>query len=161
MECNLRIGIGYDAHRLVPDRPLIIGGVQIPHPRGLLGHSDADVLTHAVMDALLGAAALGDIGRHFPDTDNRYRGVSSLLLLARVGALLRSRGFEPVNLDMTVFAQEPRIAPHTKAMQAKISGSLEVDPERLNIKATTTENLGWIGRGEGIAAQCVALVSHV
>ncbi|MGB5986855.1 MAG: 2-C-methyl-D-erythritol 2,4-cyclodiphosphate synthase [Desulfobacterales bacterium] len=158
MEINLRVGLGYDVHRLVAGRPLVLGGVTIPHTHGLLGHSDADVLTHAIMDALLGAAGLGDIGRHFPDSDERYRGISSLDLLRRVYELITQKGFRPVNLDATLMAQAPRIVPHASAMQHNIARILGLDPQRINIKATTTEGLGFVGRKEGMAAQCAALL---
>jgi 2-C-methyl-D-erythritol 2,4-cyclodiphosphate synthase len=154
----MRIGMGYDVHRLVAGRPLVIGGVQIPFAQGLLGHSDADVLVHAVCDALLGAAGLGDIGTHFPDTDPALAGIDSLVLLARSAQMVRQRGFAIGNLDATIFAQAPRMAPHRKAMTAHIARNAGIDPEQVNIKATTTEGLGPFGRGEGIGAACVALI---
>ncbi len=157
----MRIGIGYDAHRFTPDRPLLLGGVAIPHGEGLLGHSDADVLIHALMDALLGAAALGDIGRHFPDSDPAYKGVSSLILLQRVAELLRGKGYSLSNLDAVVIAQRPRLAPFIEEMQAQIAGALKVSPGCVNIKATTTEGMGFTGREEGIAAAAVALLKHL
>lgn len=157
---NLRIGHGYDVHRLTAGRALILGGVQVPYTMGLLGHSDADVLTHAVMDALLGAAGLGDIGRHFPDTDEQYRGVSSLLLLARVRALLADAGWRAGNLDATLIAQRPKLAPYIDEMRQNIAAVLELAPSCVNVKATTEEGLGFSGRGEGIAAHVVALLER-
>jgi 2-C-methyl-D-erythritol 2,4-cyclodiphosphate synthase len=154
----VRVGLGYDAHRLVAGRPLILGGVAIPHARGLLGHSDADVLTHAIGDALLGAVGAGDLGTHFPDKDPAYKDISSLILLARIVAIVRERGFAPVNVDATVVAQEPRLAPHIPAMQANLAPVLGLTPADVNIKATTTELMGFAGRGEGIAAYAVVLV---
>lgn len=154
----MRIGHGYDVHRLVEGRDLILGGVQIPYHLGLLGHSDADVLTHAVMDALLGAAALGDIGKLFPDTDERYRGISSLKLLAVVRDRLRDAGYAVENIDATVIAQRPKLAPHIPEMRRSLCGVLELPEDRLNIKATTEEHLGFTGRGEGIACHCVCLL---
>lgn len=157
----MRIGTGYDVHRLEEDRKLILGGVDIPHYQGLLGHSDADVLVHAVCDALLGAASLGDIGRHFPDSDERYRGISSLKLLARVGELLEEAGYGVVNIDGTIVAQKPRLAPHIPEMRRNIARSLNLDVEQVGIKATTTEGLGPEGREEGISAQAVALIDNI
>ena len=157
-EAEYRVGQGYDVHRLVAGRRLILGGVDIPHEQGLLGHSDADVLTHAVADALLGAVALGDIGTHFPDTEERWRGVSSLALLREIAALLRAEGWRPVNVDATVVAQRPRLRPYVAAMCTNLAHTLGVPGDRVNVKATTTEGLGLTGRGEGIAAQAVALV---
>jgi len=157
---NFRIGHGYDVHRLVEDRALVLGGVTIPYEKGLLGHSDADVLTHAVMDALLGAAGLGDIGRHFPDTDERFRGISSLLLLAHVRTVLENAGYRPGNLDATVIAQRPKLAPYIEEMRQKIAETLRIPAENVNIKATTEEKLGFSGRGEGIAAHAVALIER-
>ncbi len=154
----MRIGQGFDAHRLVEGRKLIIGGVTIPHPRGLEGHSDADVLLHAICDALIGAAALGDIGKHFPDSDPQYKGVDSRKLLRATSALLARHGWGLVNLDATIIAQEPRMAPHVAAMAANIAADLGVQPECVNVKAKTTEKLGFTGRGEGIAAEAVALI---
>ena len=155
---GVRIGHGYDVHRLVEGRRLILGGVDIPWERGLLGHSDADVLTHAVMDALLGAAGLGDIGRHFPDTDPAYAGADSLRLLAHVAALLRERGFTVGNVDATVLAQRPKLAPHIPQMRDNLARAMGVDPEQVNVKATTEEGLGFTGSGEGMAAHAVALI---
>ncbi|HOB21037.1 MAG TPA: 2-C-methyl-D-erythritol 2,4-cyclodiphosphate synthase [Candidatus Atribacteria bacterium] len=154
----MRIGMGYDVHRLVEGRQLIIGGVNIPYEKGLLGHSDADVLIHAIMDALLGAAALGDIGKHFPDTDERYRGISSLSLLEHVYKLLKDRNYRIVNIDATIIAQRPKMLPHIPAMRERIASALELDEDRVSIKATTTEGLGFTGRGEGIAAQAAVLI---
>ena len=155
----MRIGTGYDVHRLVPDRELILGGVKIPYEKGLLGHSDADVLLHAIMDALLGAAALGDIGKHFPDTDPTYRGISSLELLKRVGAMLEEKGFLIENIDSTVIAQAPRLRPYIDAMRENIAGALEMETEYVSVKATTEEGLGFTGAGEGISAQAVCLLT--
>ncbi|MEN6325571.1 MAG: 2-C-methyl-D-erythritol 2,4-cyclodiphosphate synthase [Syntrophomonas sp.] len=154
----MRVGSGYDVHRLVEGRQLILGGVEIPHNLGLLGHSDADVLLHAICDALLGAAALGDIGRHFPDSDSRYQGIKSLLLLEQVGQKLKTAGFAIVNIDSTIVAQEPRLAPYIDQMRANIAGALDLNPAQVNVKATTTEHLGFEGRKEGISAQAVALI---
>jgi len=154
----VRVGQGFDVHRLVAGRKLVIGGVEIEHPLGLLGHSDADVLLHAICDALLGAAALGDIGRHFPDSDPRYKGIDSRELLRRVAGLVREAGFVPENVDATIIAEAPRMAPHVPAMVANIAADLGIDESRVNVKATTTETLGFTGRGEGIAAQAVCLV---
>ncbi len=154
----MRIGQGFDVHALAAGRALIIGGVTIPFEKGLDGHSDADVLLHAICDALLGAAAMGDIGRHFPDTDSRYKGADSRILLRGVAALLRNGGFEIINLDSTIIAQAPKMAPHIPAMIENIAADLRVERGRVNVKAKTTERLGFAGRGEGIAAQAVALV---
>jgi 2-C-methyl-D-erythritol 2,4-cyclodiphosphate synthase len=154
----LRIGQGFDVHALVPGRPLIIGGVTIPHPQGLLGHSDADVLLHTITDAILGAAGLGDIGRHFPDTDPRFEGADSRVLLREAAAAARAAGWAVVNVDATVIARAPKILPHVPAMVANIAADLGVAPEVVNIKGKTTEKLGFTGRGEGIAAQAVALM---
>ena len=154
----MRIGHGYDVHRLVAGRDLILGGVQIPHRMGLDGHSDADVLTHAVMDALLGAAALGDIGQHFPDTDPAYLGISSLKLLTHVWALITERGYCLGNLDVTVLAQKPKLAPYLPQMKEKLCAILGAEPDRVNIKATTEEYLGFTGREEGIACHAVCLL---
>lgn len=156
----MRIGQGFDVHALVPGRKLIVGGVEIPFERGLLGHSDADVLLHAVTDALLGAAGLGDIGRHFPDSDPRFKDADSRHLLRETARLIGQAGYRVANLDATVIARAPRMAPHAAAMVANIAADLGVDPRRINIKAKTTENLGFTGRGEGIAAQAVALLEH-
>ncbi len=154
----MRIGHGYDVHRLVEGRRLILGGVEVPHPLGLLGHSDADVLTHAVMDALLGAAGLGDIGQMFPDTDPQYAGADSIQLLVRVRQRLDEAGYRVGNLDATVLAQKPKLAPYLPDMRVRLAQALEILPERVNVKATTEERLGFTGREEGIAAHCVALL---
>ena len=154
----MRIGTGYDVHRLTAGRPLILGGVTIPHPLGLDGHSDADVLVHAVMDALLGAAALGDIGKLFPDTDERYRGCSSLWLLEQVGEALRQAGYRVGNIDATIVAQRPKLAPHLAAMRENIARTLGIPAGDVSVKATTEEHLGFTGREEGIAAQAVCLI---
>ena len=158
---KLRIGHGYDVHRLVGGRRLIIGGVEIPHALGLLGHSDADVLVHAVMDSLLGAAALPDIGHLFPDTDSAYAGADSIELLRRVGALLRERGHAVVNIDATIIAQKPKMAPHLDAMCANIAAALGIGREQVNVKATTEEKLGFTGAEEGIAAHSVCLIEQI
>lgn len=155
---DFRIGQGYDVHALVPGRRLVVGGVEIAHTHGLLGHSDADVLLHAITDALLGAAALGDIGRHFPDTDSRWRGADSRVLLREAAGKVRAAGFEVGNVDATIVAQAPRMAPHIDAMVRAIAADLGVEPDRVNVKAKTAERLGFAGRGEGIEAQAVALV---
>jgi 2-C-methyl-D-erythritol 2,4-cyclodiphosphate synthase len=155
---DFRIGQGYDVHALVPGRRLVVGGVEIAHSHGLLGHSDADVLLHAITDALLGAAALGDIGRHFPDSDPRWRGADSRALLREAAAKVRAAGWSIGNVDTTIVAQAPRMAPHIPAMVAAIAADLGLAQERVNVKAKTTERLGFAGRGEGIAAQAVALV---
>lgn len=157
---NLRIGQGFDVHALVPGRPLIIGGVTIPFPQGLLGHSDADVLLHALTDALLGAAGLGDIGRLFPDTDPQHAGADSRVLLREAFARVHAAGFDVVNIDATVICGAPKILPHAPAMVANIAAELGMSAERINIKGKTTENLGFTGRGEGIAAQVVALLEQ-
>lgn len=154
----MRIGHGYDVHRLTPGRPLILGGVEIPWEMGLQGHSDADVLTHAIMDALLGAAGLGDIGRHFPDNDDRYLNISSQKLLKTVCTLLRDAGYTLGNLDATVIAQKPKLAPHLEQMRQTLAATMEVDITKINLKATTEEHLGFTGREEGIAAHCVCLL---
>ncbi len=154
-----RFGIGYDVHRLVADRPLILGGVHIPWEKGLLGHSDADVATHALCDALLGAAALGDIGHHFPASDERWRGVNSQLLLSRVTELLRENGYRPHNVDLVIIAERPKLAPHILSMRETLARSLGCPIEQVGVKATTTEGLGFTGRGEGIAAQAVASIA--
>jgi len=156
----MRIGIGYDVHRLAAGRRLVIGGVEIPFDRGLEGHSDADVLIHAICDALLGAAALGDIGSHFPDSRAEFAGIDSRLLLARVRELLAAAGFSVVSLDSVIIAEKPKMAPFIDAMRAEIARVLELEPGAVGIKATTTEGLGFTGRGEGIAAQAVALITH-
>jgi 2-C-methyl-D-erythritol 2,4-cyclodiphosphate synthase len=154
----MRIGQGFDVHRLVAGRKLVVGGVEIAHDKGLLGHSDADVLLHAICDALLGAAALGDIGKHFPDSDPKFRGIDSRELLRHVALLLRDRGLRVVNVDATIIAQAPRMAPHIPAMAAHIAADLAVPVNCVNVKATTTEELGFAGRGEGIAAQAICLI---
>lgn len=156
-----RVGIGYDFHRLVAGRKLILGGVDIPFSKGLAGHSDGDVLTHAICDALLGAAALGDIGQHFPDTDPQWKDASSLGLLALVVELLNKKSYRIVNVDAVVIAQEPRLAPHFAVIREKLAQALAVEPEHVNVKAKTTEGLDAIGRGEAIAAQAVALLEVV
>jgi 2-C-methyl-D-erythritol 2,4-cyclodiphosphate synthase len=160
MRFPFRIGQGFDVHALVVGRPLIIGGVTIPHPRGLLGHSDADVLLHALTDALLGAAGLGDIGRLFPDTDPRHAGADSRLLLREAFARVRAAGWKVVNIDATVICKVPKILPHAPAMVANIAADLGIDGAAINIKGKTTEELGFTGRGEGIAAQVVALLAR-
>jgi 2-C-methyl-D-erythritol 2,4-cyclodiphosphate synthase len=154
----MRIGHGYDVHRLVEGRKLILGGVDIPYERGLLGHSDADVLLHAISDAILGAIGEGDIGRHFPDTDPRYKGADSLMLLAHVMKLAQDKGYRLGNVDATIVAQRPKLAPHIPMMRENIAAVLGGDKDRVNVKATTTEELGFAGRGEGIAAYSVALM---
>ena len=158
---GLRIGHGYDVHRLTEGRRLILGGVEVPYEKGLLGHSDADVLTHAVMDALLGAAALGDIGKLFPDTDAAYAGISSILLLERVAERLREAGYAVVNLDATVLAQAPKLAPHRERMRENLARALSLDTSRVSVKATTEEGLGFTGEGLGIAAHAVALLEKI
>jgi 2-C-methyl-D-erythritol 2,4-cyclodiphosphate synthase len=157
----LRIGFGYDVHRLVPGRKLILGGVEIPYEKGLEGHSDADVLVHAIMDALLGAAGMGDIGRHFPDTDPVYRGISSIRLLGRVRDKLAARGYRPHNVDSTIVAQAPRLSGHIDNMQSIIAETLGLEKSQVNIKATTTEGLGFAGAGEGMACYAVASIREV
>lgn len=154
----MRIGHGYDVHRLVEGRRLIMGGVDIPWEKGLLGHSDADVLLHAIADAILGAIGEGDIGRHFPDTDPRYKGADSLKLLEHVGNLAREKGYRLGNVDATIVAQRPKMAPHIPLMRENIARVLAAEADRVNVKATTTEELGFCGRGEGIAAHAVALM---
>ena len=154
----MRVGMGYDVHRLVEERELILGGVKIPWEKGLLGHSDADVLIHAVMDALLGAAALGDIGKHFPDSDPAYKGISSVLLLEHVSGLLQDNGFSISNIDATIIAQKPKMAPHIPQMRENIAKALVIELSRINIKATTEEGLGFTGIGEGIASQAICLL---
>ena len=160
MGCNIRIGHGYDVHRLVEGRDLIIGGVKIPHTLGLLGHSDADVLLHAISDALLGALALGDIGKHFPDTDERYKGIDSTILLKECGKLICSHGYSISNIDCTVIAQKPKLAPYIPRMKENIARVLGLDADCVNIKATTEEHLGFTGREEGIAAHAVCLLTE-
>jgi 2-C-methyl-D-erythritol 2,4-cyclodiphosphate synthase len=155
----MRIGQGFDVHALVPGRKLVIGGVDIPNEKGLAGHSDADVLLHAVCDALLGAACLGDIGRHFPDTDSRYQGADSRMLLREVSRLVQEAGYRTVNIDATIIAEAPKMAPHIPAMVNNIAADLGMSRGQVNIKATTTEGLGYTGRGEGIAAEAVVLLN--
>ncbi|MCL4865838.1 MAG: 2-C-methyl-D-erythritol 2,4-cyclodiphosphate synthase [Gemmatimonadales bacterium] len=154
----IRVGIGYDSHRLVAGRPLILGGVTIPHPLGLAGHSDADAVCHALTDALLGAAGLGDIGRHFPDSDPQWRDADSIDLLQRAGRLLRDHGCEPLQADLTVLAEAPKLAPHHAAMSGRLAAALGIDPAQVSIKAKTNEGMGFVGRGEGIAVIAVATV---
>ena len=154
----MRIGHGYDVHRLVEGRKLILGGVDIPYEKGLLGHSDADVLIHAILDALLGAAALGDIGKHFPDTDNKYKGISSMLLLKEAKRILEEKEYYVNNIDATVIAQRPKLAPYIQTMRQNIANILGINIEQVNVKATTTEGLGFIGTGEGIAAHAVCVI---
>ncbi len=158
---NARTGYGYDVHRLVPGRRLVLGGVEIPSDMGLEGHSDADVLVHAICDALLGAAALGDIGTHFPNTDPQYRGISSLTLLSRVGNLLDAEGYGLLNIDAMVILESPRILPYAEAMRTAIAGALGVSPALISLKATTGEGLGFAGRGEGAAAHAVASIIRI
>lgn len=157
----MRVGIGYDVHRLTEDRKLIIGGVDIPYEKGLLGHSDADVLLHAIMDALLGAASLGDIGKHFPDNDDRYKGISSLKLLFEVGQLLSENNYVIENIDATIIAQQPKMRPYIDKMCQNIAKTLKIDQSRVNVKATTEEGLGFTGSGEGISAQAVCSLETV
>ena len=159
-EIDFRIGHGYDVHRLVPSRPLVLGGVEIPHDMGLDGHSDADVLLHAIMDAVLGALALGDIGQHFPDTDERYSGISSLTLLEQVVAMMRERGYVLGNFDANVLSQKPRLAPYIPTMRCTIATAFATDKENVSIKATTEEHLGFTGRCEGIAAHAVCILKR-
>ena len=154
----MRVGIGYDVHRLTAGRKLILGGVEIPYGKGLLGHSDADVLVHAVMDALLGAAALGDIGKHFPDTDPEYEGVSSIRLLEHVGGLLDEKGYVIENIDATIVAQRPKMRPYIEQMRENIATALRIETDQVNVKATTEEGLGFTGTGEGISSQAVCAV---
>lgn len=157
---DIRVGHGFDVHAFAEGRKLIVGGVDIPHERGLLGHSDADVLLHAICDALLGASGLGDIGRHFPDSDSLYRGIDSRKLLRHVAALLAESGWRTGNVDATIIAQAPKMAPHIPAMRAHIAEDLGTAIDAVNVKATTTERLGFTGRGEGIAAEAVCLISR-
>jgi 2-C-methyl-D-erythritol 2,4-cyclodiphosphate synthase len=154
----MRAGLGYDVHRLAKGRKLMLGGVEISFEKGLLGHSDADVLLHALCDAMLGAAGLGDIGMHFPDTDSRYKNISSLVLLESTRVMIQNAGYRVENIDATVFAQAPKIAPYRNAIQKSIASALQLEIDAVNIKATTTEGLGTIGEGEGIGAMCVALL---
>jgi 2-C-methyl-D-erythritol 2,4-cyclodiphosphate synthase len=155
---KMRIGIGYDVHRLVEGRKLVLGGVTIPFEKGLLGHSDADVLIHAVCDALLGAAGLGDIGLHFPDNDPNLKDISSMIILSKTYNLLKDKGFTVINLDSTIMAEEPKITPFRATIQKNIARTIEIEPECVNVKATTLETLGMVGKGEGIAALCIALI---
>lgn len=157
----MRIGIGYDVHPLEAGRKLVLGGVEIPHSVGLLGHSDADVLAHAVGDALLGAAALGDLGYHFPDTDERFKDADSLELLAEIGQLLQQAGYQVVNIDSTIAAQAPRLAPYIEKMRANLAAALELQVGQVSVKATTTEKLGFVGRQEGISAQAIVLLEEI
>ena len=157
----MRVGFGYDVHPFASGRPLVLGGIEIPYLLGLMGHSDADVLLHAISDALLGAIAAGDIGRHFPDTDPQYRGIKSTILLKRVAALVHEKAFRIVNVDSTILAQKPRLAEAMPRMVEEIAKALEIDPDRVNVKATTSEGLGFAGRGEGIAAYAVVLIEEV
>ena len=158
---NLRIGHGYDVHRLTAGRPLILGGVRIPYDRGLDGHSDADVLTHAVMDALLGAAALGDIGQLFPDSDDAFLNISSLTLLSRVQDARAGAGYRVVNIDATLIAQAPKVGPYRRQMQENLAAALDIGPGCVNVKATTEEHLGFTGEGSGMSAHAVALIEHI
>lgn len=161
VDINMRIGMGYDVHRLVENKDLIIGGVKIPFEKGLSGHSDADVLVHAVMDSLLGAAALGDIGKHFPDTDPQYKGISSISLLKHVGKLIKERNYEIVNIDATIIAQSPKMAPHILSMRENIAKTLNIHVDQINVKATTEEGLGFTGKGEGISSQSICLLKEI
>jgi 2-C-methyl-D-erythritol 2,4-cyclodiphosphate synthase len=156
-----RIGTGYDVHRLVDGRRLVIGGVDIPYEKGLLGHSDADVLLHAICDSLLGAAGLGDIGKHFPDTDPRFKGISSLKLLGEVSRLLEEKGFRVNNIDATIVAERPKMAPHIPQMTANVAAAVKAGPGAVNVKATTTEGLGFAGKGEGMAAYAVCTITRI
>ena len=158
---NLRIGHGYDVHRLTAGRRLVLGGVDIPYEKGLLGHSDADVLLHAISDALLGAAALGDIGKHFPDTDECYKDADSLVLLSAVGQILSNAGYKPSNIDATVIAQAPKLAPHIQMMRENIAKALNIEPDAVSVKATTEEHLGFTGNGEGISAHAVCIIEKI
>jgi 2-C-methyl-D-erythritol 2,4-cyclodiphosphate synthase len=158
LRIKMRIGIGYDVHRLVEGRKLVLGGVTIPFEKGLLGHSDADVLIHAACDALLGAAGLGDIGLHFPDTDPNLKDISSMIILSKTYNLLKEKGFTVINLDSTIMAEKPKIAPFRETIQENIARTIEIGPECVNVKATTLETLGMMGKGEGIAALCIALI---
>ena len=158
---HMRVGMGYDVHKLVEGRKLIIGGVEIPHSLGLLGHSDADVLLHAIMDALLGAAALGDIGKHFPDTDPAYEGISSIKLLEEVGQLLEKENYVIDNIDATIIAQKPKMRPHIEKMEENIAQALKIDVSQVNVKATTEEGLGFTGSEEGISSQAICAISSI
>lgn len=157
----MRVGMGYDVHKLVKDRDLILGGVRIPYEKGLLGHSDADVLLHAIMDALLGAAALGDIGKHFPDTDPEYEGISSVKLLEHVGKLIEDKFYVIGNIDATIIAQRPKMAPYIEKMRENVAQALHIEVDRVNIKATTEEGLGFTGNGEGISSQAIACLETI
>lgn len=157
----MRVGMGYDVHKLVEGRKLILGGVEIPYEKGLLGHSDADVILHAIMDALLGAAALGDIGKHFPDNDNSYKGISSLELLKRVGELIEENGYIIENIDGTIIAQQPKMRPYIDTMCRNIAAALKIEISQVNIKATTEEGLGFTGSGAGISSQAIASISSI
>ncbi|RHA46283.1 2-C-methyl-D-erythritol 2,4-cyclodiphosphate synthase [Blautia obeum] len=157
----MRVGMGYDVHKLTEGRKLILGGVDIPWEKGLLGHSDADVLIHAVMDALLGAAALGDIGKHFPDTDPAYKGISSVKLLVHVAGLLHEHGYEVGNIDATIIAQKPKMAPHIPQMRKNMAEALGIPESKINVKATTEEGLGFTGSGEGISSQAICLLTEI
>lgn len=157
----MRIGHGYDVHKLTEGRKLILGGIEVPHTLGLLGHSDADVLTHAIMDALLGAAALGDIGQHFPDNDDRYLGADSTVLLGHVMELIREKGYRVGNVDATIIAQKPKLMPYLPLMRKKLADVMEIQEDQLNLKATTEEQLGFTGRQEGISAHCVCLLEEM
>lgn len=154
----MRIGLGYDVHKLVENRKLILGGVEIPYEKGLLGHSDADVLLHAIMDSLLGACALGDIGKHFPDTDDRFKGISSIKLLEETANLIKSKGYAVNNIDATIIAQKPKMLPHIELMRKNIATALNINIDQINIKATTEEGLGFTGEGLGISSQSIASV---
>lgn len=158
LEDEMRIGMGYDVHKLVEDRDLILGGVKIPYEKGLLGHSDADVLVHAIMDSILGAAALGDIGQHFPDTDPKYKGISSIELLKHVGELIGDKLYLIGNIDATIIAQRPKLSPYKEEMIENISKALKISKDRINVKATTEEGLGFTGNGEGISSQSICLL---
>lgn len=157
----MRVGMGYDVHKLVEDRALILGGVTIPYEKGLLGHSDADVLTHAIMDALLGAAALGDIGKHFPDTDVKYKGISSIVLLEEVGKRIDEKLYIIENIDATIIAQQPKMLPHIEKMRDNIAQALHIETDQINIKATTEEGLGFTGSGEGISSQAICALERI
>lgn len=157
----MRVGLGYDVHKLVEGRELILGGVAIPYEKGLLGHSDADVLVHAIMDALLGAAALGDIGKHFPDTDPQYKGISSIKLLEHVGKLLDEHLYVIENIDATIIAQKPKMAPHIQVMRENIASALGIEVEQVNVKATTEEGLGFTGTGDGISSQAICAIEKL
>lgn len=157
----MRIGQGYDVHKLVKERDLILGGVKIPYELGLLGHSDADVLVHAIMDSLLGASALGDIGKHFPDTDPKYKGISSIKLLEHVGILLKENNYSINNIDATIIAERPKMAPHIQSMRENISKALDIDLDKINVKATTEEGLGFTGEGLGISSQSITLLTKI